>query len=126
MRVSFDVDDTLVCSEHVPTEQFLSWWRRRWYPEKLRRGTGSLMAELQARECEIWVYTTSYGSPGTCGAGSEALEFPWRESSTRSFMSGSWDDRVRPSIRRHSESIYTSMIQKGWRSRAYDTGSPLF
>jgi hypothetical protein len=63
MRISFDIDDTLVCASSVPTEQPLSWWRHWWYPEPLRRGTKALMEELLRRRCEIWVYTTSYRSP---------------------------------------------------------------
>jgi hypothetical protein len=63
MRISFDVDDTLVCDASVPTEQYLSWWRRPWYPERLRRGTRDLMRALLARGCCLWIYTTSYRSP---------------------------------------------------------------
>ena len=39
MRISFDIDDTLVCSPGVPTEQHLSRWWRLWYAERLRSGT---------------------------------------------------------------------------------------
>jgi hypothetical protein len=60
MRISFDVDDTLVCGPHVPTEQFVPWWRRWGYPELLRRGTRDLMRELLARRSRVWIYTTSY------------------------------------------------------------------
>jgi FMN phosphatase YigB (HAD superfamily) len=63
MRVSFDVDDTLVCGPEVPTEQFVPWWRRWWCPELLRRGTRDLMRALLARRCNLWIYTTSYRSP---------------------------------------------------------------
>jgi hypothetical protein len=60
MRISFDVDDTLVCGPSVPTEQFVPWWRRWWYPELLRCGTRALMQELILRRSELWIYTTSY------------------------------------------------------------------
>jgi hypothetical protein len=30
MRISFAIDDTLVCSPNVPTEQHLSRWWRLW------------------------------------------------------------------------------------------------
>ena len=43
MRISFDVDDTLVCYSGTPTEQHLSWLWQWWYPEPLRRGTRGLM-----------------------------------------------------------------------------------
>jgi hypothetical protein len=60
MRVSFDVDDTLVCGHQVPAERLVPW-RGRWlYPESLRQGTRSLMGELLRRVCELWIYTTSY------------------------------------------------------------------
>jgi hypothetical protein len=63
MRISFDIDDTLVCSANVPTEQHLSRWWRLWYAERLRSGTQALMGELIRRRCELWIYTTSYRSP---------------------------------------------------------------
>jgi len=63
LRISFDVDDTLVCASHVPTEPLLPRWRRLWYNERLRRGTTSLMRELLRRRCQLWIYTTSYRSP---------------------------------------------------------------
>jgi hypothetical protein len=63
MRISFDIDDTLVCSPVVPTEQHLARWRRLWYAESLRLGTLSLMGELLQRRCQLWIYTTSYRSP---------------------------------------------------------------
>jgi len=59
MRISFDIDDTLVCDTSVPTEREISRWRRWRYPERLRRGTRSLMAALIRRRCKIWIYTSS-------------------------------------------------------------------
>jgi hypothetical protein len=63
MRISFDVDDTLVCGPAVPTEQLVPWWRRWSYDEAIRSGTRALMSELAARGHELWIYTTSYRSP---------------------------------------------------------------
>jgi hypothetical protein len=63
LRISFDVDDTLVCAPHVPMEQFLPRLHRLWYTENLRRGTKSLMMELLRRRHQLWLYTTSYRSP---------------------------------------------------------------
>src|SRR5262245_7293902 len=60
MRISFDVDDTLVCGPAVPTEQFVPWWRRWWYPERLRLGTRDLMRALVQQRHTLWIYTTSY------------------------------------------------------------------
>ncbi|HYT94512.1 MAG TPA: hypothetical protein VEL76_37705 [Gemmataceae bacterium] len=63
MRISFDVDDTLICGPEVPTEQHVPWWRRYWYPERLRHGTRQLIRELHARRHTLWIYTTSYRGP---------------------------------------------------------------
>jgi hypothetical protein len=63
MRVSFDLDDTLVCGNTVPTEQFVPLWARRRYPEGVRRGCRELMRSLVERGCRIWVYTSSRRSP---------------------------------------------------------------
>jgi hypothetical protein len=60
MRISFDVDDTLVCGPSVPADPPPAWWRRWRYPEPLRRGSRDLMAELIRRRFEVWLYTTSY------------------------------------------------------------------
>ena len=61
MRISFDLDDTLICYRaNVPCE------RRRvpfmllpWFDEHLSRGTAELLHELTRRGWEIWIYTTS-------------------------------------------------------------------
>jgi len=63
VRISFDLDDTLICDASVPTEQRLAWWRRWRYPERLRSGTRSLMTALVRRGCRIWIYTSSGRSP---------------------------------------------------------------
>ena len=60
MRISFDVDDTLVCDPSVPSERLVPWWGRWWYPEPVRRGTRELMWELLADDDQLWIYTTSY------------------------------------------------------------------
>lgn len=62
MRISFDVDDTIVCDCRVPTEQHLSWWARCFFAEPLRRGTRELFRTLLAEKHELWIYTTSYRS----------------------------------------------------------------
>ena len=61
MRVSFDVDDTLVVfgdnasheSDRVP------WLLRPWFAEPLRAGARDLMRGLTAQGHELWIYTTS-------------------------------------------------------------------
>ncbi len=63
MRISFDIDDTIVCHPDVPTEQFVPWLWRWWYPERVRQGTRDVMQQLVQRGCQLWVYTTSYREP---------------------------------------------------------------
>jgi len=63
LRVSFDIDDTLVCDSSVPTEQFVPLWYRRRYREQVRRGCRDLMLALIARGCRLWIYTTSRRPP---------------------------------------------------------------
>jgi hypothetical protein len=64
MRISFDLDDTLICyhpgAMHEPSR--VRWWLRPWVHEPLRLGAVALLAEL-AREHELWVYTTSHRHP---------------------------------------------------------------
>lgn len=65
MRISFDVDDTLVCYQPGSLyEARLAWPWHWWYPEPLRRGAPDLMRELIRRGHSLWIYTTSYRSPG--------------------------------------------------------------
>jgi hypothetical protein len=59
LRVSFDLDDTLVCDAGVPSEHLVPLLYRRRYPERLRLGTRDLMRALEARGCRLWLYTTS-------------------------------------------------------------------
>jgi hypothetical protein len=62
MRISFDVDDTLVCGPEVPSEQCVAWWWRWLYSESIRAGTRALMTELTDDCHELWIYTTSFRS----------------------------------------------------------------
>lgn len=62
MRISFDIDDTLVCGSDVPSEQHVARWRRWLYRESIRRGTHALMSELAVQGHELWIYTTSFRS----------------------------------------------------------------
>lgn len=65
MRISFDLDDTLIIyREDVPCEPRLAWWKRLLIDdEPLRAGAVTLMRQLQQRGHEVWIYTTSYRSP---------------------------------------------------------------
>jgi hypothetical protein len=64
MRISFDVDDTLVIYDPTsPKEIVVPWWWRWRYNEPLRHGTKALLQALQAAGHELWIYTTSYRQP---------------------------------------------------------------
>src|SRR5687768_2025230 len=60
MRISFDLDDTLICrsgqSFETPISRPWNWLLRI---EPLRLGARWLFAELRRRGCEIWIYTSS-------------------------------------------------------------------
>ncbi|HEX8957573.1 MAG TPA: hypothetical protein VF798_14930 [Burkholderiaceae bacterium] len=65
MRISFDLDDTLICCRlEVPREPRLSWHRRLLSSqEPLRRGAVALMRQLRHEGWELWIYTTSLRKP---------------------------------------------------------------
>lgn len=65
MRISFDLDDTLICSQKdVPCEpNRIQFFFKPWIYEPLRLGSCKLMKQLKQYECEIWIYTSSYRSP---------------------------------------------------------------
>jgi FMN phosphatase YigB (HAD superfamily) len=65
MRISFDLDDTLICYRGgVPQEPRLHWFRRLLvHDEPLRLGAPELIRQLRQRGWEVWIYTTSNRSP---------------------------------------------------------------
>lgn len=67
MRISFDLDDTLICYQAgVPSEPRLPWhWRMLGGDEPLRRGTVELLGRLSQYGWEIWIYTTSHRNPAS-------------------------------------------------------------
>ena len=69
MRISFDLDDTLICYQpgacHEPDR--VPWWLRWWVREPLRLGAVELLRELSAAGHDLWVYTTSYRNPRLVG-----------------------------------------------------------
>jgi hypothetical protein len=65
MRISFDLDDTLIChGGETPCEPPpCGLWRVIAPSEPLRLGSRELMKALIGRGWEIWVYTTSHRRP---------------------------------------------------------------
>lgn len=61
MRISFDLDDTLICyGDDAKCEPGLAWWARMALrDEPLRNGARRLAVELRARGHSLWVYTSS-------------------------------------------------------------------
>ena len=63
MRVSFDLDEVLfVDPGKYEIEEPLHGLAGMLFKEKLRKGTVELIHELQKRNFEVWVYTSSYRS----------------------------------------------------------------
>jgi hypothetical protein len=65
MRISFDLDDTLIC--HQQTAKYeknrVPLFLRFVFNEKLRLGTRFLIRELRNRNHKILIYTSSYRNP---------------------------------------------------------------
>ena len=63
MRISFDLDDVLFVSpDRYETEPPLRFPYNRIFTERLRKGTPTLIHELQKQGFEVWVYTSSFRS----------------------------------------------------------------
>jgi hypothetical protein len=65
MRIAFDLDNTLIRNDFKfqVEEPYHLMAARLIRHEKLRKGTKDLITALKNRQCEIWIYTTSYRSP---------------------------------------------------------------
>ncbi|NEO84600.1 MAG: hypothetical protein F6J87_10155 [Spirulina sp. SIO3F2] len=65
MKISFDLDDTLVCRQNnIPQEPNpIPFFLKPWFREPLRAGTCQLMTTLRKQSHEICIYTSSYRSP---------------------------------------------------------------
>lgn len=66
MRISFDLDNTLICYQDGALYEPRPVWFRRIMTnrEPLRKGTCALIQKLKAAGWEVWVYTTSFRKPG--------------------------------------------------------------
>lgn len=63
MRVSFDLDEVLFVNPDThKTEPKLKFPLNKIFIERLRYGTPDLINELQNREIDVWVYTSSFRS----------------------------------------------------------------
>jgi hypothetical protein len=123
MRISFDVDDTLVCDPSVPTEQFLPWWKGWRYPERLRRGTRELMCELLRQQHQLWIYTTSYRSPRYLRGWFRGFGIPIWDVVNQQRHERVVGRHGLPNIHRHSGSICTSMTPTESRRRVCSIAS---
>lgn len=67
MRISFDLDDTLICyGPNFSLEPRLPWYMRLIAGnEPLRRGAPELVCRLQDAGWEVWIYTTSHRPLGS-------------------------------------------------------------
>jgi hypothetical protein len=65
MRISFDIDDTLMCRDpEMPCERrVLPFSLCFWVRESLRLGARSLIQDLQKQGHEVWIYTSSLRPP---------------------------------------------------------------
>ena len=64
MRISFDVDDTLVCpGVRTRDPAVIPGVLGEFFCEPLRAGARSLIGELKERGWTVWVYTTSLRTP---------------------------------------------------------------
>ena len=61
MRISFDLDETLVCRQTPVLVEEGRWtsFLHLWSGEPLRRGTAALVHQLKERGCSVWIYTSS-------------------------------------------------------------------
>lgn len=61
MKISFDLDDTIISTTKFSLEKE-SFWSKIIGAERIRFGTIRLFKELKAKNHKIYVYTTSYRS----------------------------------------------------------------
>jgi hypothetical protein len=63
LRISFDLDGTLIISDPGALSELLPWWQRWRRPAPLRQGTIALIEELRILGHDApWIYTTSLRS----------------------------------------------------------------
>ena len=62
MIISFDLDNTLIPYHEEFTVYDKTFLHKITNTESIRIGTKTIFNELKNRDCEIWIYTTSYRS----------------------------------------------------------------
>ncbi|HAO07044.1 MAG TPA: hypothetical protein DCQ50_08660 [Chryseobacterium sp.] len=61
MKISFDLDDTIISNNRFPLEKE-TFWAKITGCERIRSGTVALFKALRNRKHTIYIYTTSYRS----------------------------------------------------------------
>lgn len=62
MRISFDLDDTLICSDPSTPREKAGILTRMFFREALRKGTIDLIHQLRGSGHSVWLYTSSFRS----------------------------------------------------------------
>ena len=60
MKISFDLDDTIISTKFSLEKESL--WSKIIRAERIRLGTIALFKELRVQKHDIYIYTTSYRS----------------------------------------------------------------
>jgi hypothetical protein len=63
MKISFDLDDLLICGMKKFETEPASLFHKLFSAENLRIGTVKLFKELEAQGHQVFIYTTSFRSP---------------------------------------------------------------
>ncbi|MCQ4140751.1 hypothetical protein [Chryseobacterium sp. EO14] len=62
MKISFDLDDTIISNNRFPLEKE-TFWAKITGCERIRSGTVALFKALRDRKHTIYIYTTSFRVP---------------------------------------------------------------
>lgn len=60
--VSFDLDEVVFAADPSEAEKPLSFFKRRHYTERIRRGVPEVFAAFKEKGFDVWVYTSGYRS----------------------------------------------------------------
>lgn len=62
MKISFDLDNTIIPYSNEFEVENGTFFGKLIKAERIRKGTIELFKKLKTKNCEIWIYTTSYRS----------------------------------------------------------------